>query len=207
MPPRSEVIVGAAGAIAGADTRREVRAAVVVDASGQAAMLMNRNGLRVAALGKSGSVTAQLKSLGAMSPDQRAAEGPKVHALREAVTEAIAARKAVLDDAALEQRLATERLDLTLPVAGPPVGELQHDAEHDQREQVGGSRSDCDQRLSRDGHRVQGDQHPERNPHVDTAQVVGRRSSHPDRVGTAWPLARFRAWRARRTGHGGAIRL
>ncbi len=78
--------------------------------------------LRVAALGKSGTVTAQLKSLGAMSPEQRAAEGPKVHALREAVTAAIAERKAALEGAELDKRLATEKLDLSLPAAEAPQG-------------------------------------------------------------------------------------
>ncbi len=78
--------------------------------------------LRVAALGKSGTVTAQLKSLGAMSPEQRAAEGPKVHALREAVTAAISTRKAALEGAELDKRLATEKLDLSLPAAEAPQG-------------------------------------------------------------------------------------
>src|SRR3954447_12793964 len=49
---------------------------------------------RVAALGKQGAVTALLKSLGGMTPDERQVEGPRIHGLREAVTEAIAARKA-----------------------------------------------------------------------------------------------------------------
>ncbi len=71
--------------------------------------------LRVAALGKSGAITAQLKSLGAMSPEQRAAQGPKIHALREQVTAAIAARKDELETAELDRRLASERLDLSLP--------------------------------------------------------------------------------------------
>ncbi len=71
---------------------------------------------RVAALGKQGEVSALLKTLGAMTPEQRQSEGPKIHALREAVTEAIATRKAALEGAELERRLATERLDLTLPV-------------------------------------------------------------------------------------------
>jgi phenylalanyl-tRNA synthetase alpha chain len=74
--------------------------------------------LRVAALGKSGSVTARLKSLGSMDPDTRAAEAPKIHALREAVTAAIAERKAALEATELEARLATERIDLSLP--SPP---------------------------------------------------------------------------------------
>jgi phenylalanyl-tRNA synthetase alpha chain len=78
--------------------------------------------LRVSALGKSGSITAQLKSLGKMSPDERAAEAPKIHALREAVTEAIADRKAALETAELEKRLATERVDLSLPAPERPQG-------------------------------------------------------------------------------------
>ena len=71
---------------------------------------------RVAALGKQGEISALLKTLGAMTPEQRQSEGPKIHALREAVTEAIAARKTALEAAELERRLATERVDMTLPV-------------------------------------------------------------------------------------------
>ena len=78
--------------------------------------------LRVSALGKSGSVTALLKSLGSMSPDQRASEGPRIHALREQVTGAIANRKAALEAAELNRRLATERLDLSLPGPETPSG-------------------------------------------------------------------------------------
>jgi phenylalanyl-tRNA synthetase alpha chain len=78
--------------------------------------------LRVAALGKSGSVTALLKSLGSMDAETRSAEGPKIHALREAVTAAIAARKAALEAAELDRRLATERLDLSLPAPEAPQG-------------------------------------------------------------------------------------
>jgi phenylalanyl-tRNA synthetase alpha chain len=74
---------------------------------------------RVAALGKQGAVTLLLKSLGGMTPDQRQVEGPRIHALREAVTQAIAARKAQVEAAELERRLATETIDLTLPV--PPA--------------------------------------------------------------------------------------
>jgi phenylalanyl-tRNA synthetase alpha chain len=78
--------------------------------------------LRVAALGKSGSITAQLKSLGSMDAATRAAEGPKIHALREAVTAAIAERKAALEAAELDQRLATEHIDLSLPAPEAPRG-------------------------------------------------------------------------------------
>ncbi|MFL6845265.1 MAG: phenylalanine--tRNA ligase subunit alpha [Allosphingosinicella sp.] len=79
-------------------------------------------GERVAALGKQGTVTQLLKTLGGMTPEQRQAEGPRIHALREQVGEAIAARKAALEGEALERRMATERLDMSLPVAPPPAG-------------------------------------------------------------------------------------
>jgi hypothetical protein len=80
--------------------------------------------IRVAALGKSGTITALLKTLGAMTPEQRQAEGPAIHALREAVTTAIASRKAALDAAVLEARLASERIDLTLPASPVPTGSI-----------------------------------------------------------------------------------
>ena len=76
---------------------------------------------RVAALGKQGAVTGLLKTLGPMSPEERQMEGPRIHGLREAVTEAIAARRAVLEEAELERRLESEGLDMTLPA--PPVQE------------------------------------------------------------------------------------
>jgi phenylalanyl-tRNA synthetase alpha chain len=71
--------------------------------------------LRVAALGKSGSVTTLLKSLGSMDAETRAQEAPKIHAAREAVSDAIASRKAALEAAELERKLATETIDLSLP--------------------------------------------------------------------------------------------
>ena len=79
---------------------------------------------RVAALGKQGVVTQLLKTLGAMTPEQRQSEGPRIHALRETVTEAIAARKTALEDAELERRLATETLDMSLPVEPSAQGSV-----------------------------------------------------------------------------------
>jgi phenylalanyl-tRNA synthetase alpha chain len=79
---------------------------------------------RVAALGKQGAVTGLLKTLGGMSPEERQAQGPRIHGLREAVTEALAGRKAALEAAELERRLATERLDLTLPAPATPQGSV-----------------------------------------------------------------------------------
>ena len=78
--------------------------------------------VRVDALGKQGKVTALLKTLGAMTPDQRQAKGPPIQALRGAVAGAIAERKAVLEQAALDAKLASERVDITLPVDLPAPG-------------------------------------------------------------------------------------
>ncbi|HEY8572925.1 phenylalanine--tRNA ligase subunit alpha [Phenylobacterium sp.] len=71
--------------------------------------------LRVEALGKSGSISELLKSLGRMSPDERREQGPKINGLRDAVATALATRKAILEEAELDAKLAAERVDLTLP--------------------------------------------------------------------------------------------
>ena len=71
--------------------------------------------LRVALLGKSGSVTAQLKALGALPADQRKAAGEAINRARDAIGAALAARKLALDAAALGARLAQEAIDVTLP--------------------------------------------------------------------------------------------
>jgi phenylalanyl-tRNA synthetase alpha chain len=71
--------------------------------------------VRVSALGKQGSVAALLKTLGAMSPDERKEQGPKINGLRDHVAALIAERKAALDAEALSRQLASERVDLTLP--------------------------------------------------------------------------------------------
>ncbi len=80
--------------------------------------------VRVAVMGKSGSVTALLKTLGGMAPEQRQVEGPRLNGLREAVAAALAARKTALETAALDARLAAERQDMTLPVAPALVGSV-----------------------------------------------------------------------------------
>jgi phenylalanyl-tRNA synthetase alpha chain len=79
---------------------------------------------RVALLGKQGSVTALLKALGAMTSEQRSSEGPRINALREAVTSAIAGRKEALENDELDRRLATERVDLSLPARDTPKGSV-----------------------------------------------------------------------------------
>jgi phenylalanyl-tRNA synthetase alpha chain len=71
--------------------------------------------VRISALGKQGSVSALLKTMGAMSPEERQVQGPVINGLRETVTTALATKKAALETAALNERLATEWLDMTLP--------------------------------------------------------------------------------------------
>ena len=80
--------------------------------------------LRVSALGKAGTITALLKTLGGMTPDERQAKGPEIHALRETVTAALAARKAALDAAALDIKLAAEAIDMSLPADAAPRGSV-----------------------------------------------------------------------------------
>ena len=70
--------------------------------------------LRVSALGKKGSVSALMKTLSGMTPEERQVMGPALNGLKVRVAQAIATRQTALGDAALEVRLATERLDVTL---------------------------------------------------------------------------------------------
>src|ERR1700686_4425323 len=77
--------------------------------------------VRVAALGKSGSVSVLLKTLGAMTPDQRKVQGPAINGLKDRITAAIATAKDALGAAALDARLSPETVDVTLPVRDAPV--------------------------------------------------------------------------------------
>ena len=77
---------------------------------------------RVALLGKNGVITAELKALGALSPEQRKQQGAEVNRAKQSIGEALAARKAVLEAAALTQQLAAERIDVTLPGRGGERG-------------------------------------------------------------------------------------
>ena len=96
-------------------THLEAELTAAVAGAGDLAAL---DAVRVAALGKQGSISALLKSLGSMSPDERKAQGPAINGLRDRVSTTVAARKAELDAAELSARLAKERVDLSLPA--PP---------------------------------------------------------------------------------------
>ena len=77
--------------------------------------------VRVAALGKKGSVSELLKTLGAMSADERQTRGPAINGLKNRVNDALTARRTELRDAAITARLVAERLDVTLPVRQSPA--------------------------------------------------------------------------------------
>ncbi|MGA8169428.1 MAG: phenylalanine--tRNA ligase subunit alpha, partial [Methylocystis sp.] len=74
--------------------------------------------VRVGALGKKGAISALLATLGRMSPDERKTQVAKINALKDVATERLAARRVALEQAALEARLKSETLDVTLPA--PP---------------------------------------------------------------------------------------
>jgi phenylalanyl-tRNA synthetase alpha chain len=76
---------------------------------------------RVAALGRKGTVSELLKTLGSITPQERKDKGPAINGLKDRVTAAIAGRRDALKDVALAARLNTETLDVTLPVREPPT--------------------------------------------------------------------------------------
>ena len=71
--------------------------------------------VRVAALGKKGSIPERMKSLAAMSPEERKEAGAALNVLKDKVTGALASRKSALQETTLEARLASEKIDVTLP--------------------------------------------------------------------------------------------
>ncbi|HEU0276951.1 MAG TPA: phenylalanine--tRNA ligase subunit alpha [Rhodanobacteraceae bacterium] len=77
---------------------------------------------RVALLGKSGSITAELKALGKLPPDARKARGAEVNVAKQTIAAALAARREALQGAALERRLASEGVDVTQPGRGGDRG-------------------------------------------------------------------------------------
>lgn len=86
--------------------------AAIAAASDEAAL----ESVRIGAVGKKGSLSALLATLGKMSPDERRERGAAINALKDVVTDALATRRATLKAIALEARLKSETLDMTLPV-------------------------------------------------------------------------------------------
>ena len=84
-------------------------------AIGAATELPGLEQLRVQYLGKKGEITLQLKNLGKLPGDQRREAGQAINRVKQQITEALEARKEALQQAALEAKLAAERVDVTLP--------------------------------------------------------------------------------------------
>ncbi|MDE2458960.1 MAG: phenylalanine--tRNA ligase subunit alpha, partial [Rhodospirillales bacterium] len=80
--------------------------------------------LRVSLLGKNGNVTLLLKSLGGMDAEARKTAGAEINHAKTQITDALSARRAVLDSQALEQKLAAERIDVTQPPRPDSAGAL-----------------------------------------------------------------------------------
>src|SRR5471030_845063 len=95
-----------------------------LDAVGKAADLAALDAVRVAALGKKGSVTGLLKTLGGMPPEQRREFGAEVNQLKGEIEAALEARKSTLGSAALVARLVSERVDVSLPARPEGRGTL-----------------------------------------------------------------------------------
>jgi phenylalanyl-tRNA synthetase alpha chain len=81
-------------------------------------------GLRVQALGKKGEISLQMRELGKMTPEERQTAGPALNALKDEINSALIAKKSGLQDAALDERLRSEWLDVTLPSRNRPAGTI-----------------------------------------------------------------------------------
>ncbi|THF48923.1 phenylalanine--tRNA ligase subunit alpha [Allorhizobium terrae] len=77
--------------------------------------------VRLAAMGKKGSVSELLKTLGSMTPEERQSRGAAINALKNEITEQLNTKKAELKDAAINARLKAETLDVSLPVRSSPA--------------------------------------------------------------------------------------
>ncbi len=71
--------------------------------------------VRLAALGKKGEISLMMRELGKMSPEERQTTGKALNQLRDELDSALRARKTTMEDAALDERLKAEWLDVTLP--------------------------------------------------------------------------------------------
>ncbi|MEM1373218.1 MAG: phenylalanine--tRNA ligase subunit alpha [Pseudomonadota bacterium] len=102
------------------DDLREKYLSLIKDVADEAAL----ETLRVQAVGKKGEISLKMRELGKMSPEERQVAGPALNALKDEVNSALNARKTALADAALEERLAGEWLDITLPGRQRPAGTI-----------------------------------------------------------------------------------
>ena len=101
--------------------------------------------VRVRWLGKKGTITEQLKSLGALPGSERAAAGQRINEAKERVNAAIEARRVALENAEVERKLAAGRIDVTLPGRGEERGGLHPVTKARLRIEIG--RASCRERV------------------------------------------------------------
>ncbi len=106
-----------------ADDIETVRALTIAGVA-EAESLRTLDALRVHVLGKSGALTKMLKELGAEPAETRRTRGAALNSLRDELAQAIEAKREVLEQAAIEARLASERIDITLPPPPETVGSI-----------------------------------------------------------------------------------
>lgn len=102
------------------ETLRMTWLAKVAEAADEASL----ETVRLAALGKKGEISLKMRELGKMTPEQRQTEGKALNALRDEIDSALRAKKAAFEDEALNARLQTEWLDVTLPGRPRPAGTI-----------------------------------------------------------------------------------
>ncbi len=100
------------------DDLRQKYLGAIADAADESAL----EDLRLQAVGKKGEVSLAMRELGRMTPEERQVAGPRLNALKDEINSALAAKKAALADAALDERLRGEWLDVTLPGRRRPLG-------------------------------------------------------------------------------------
>ena len=93
-----------------------------LSAFAQAGSAQDLDALRVKYLGKRGELTNVLKMMGSLSAEERPVVGQMANEVREALTAALEERQAALEEEALDQRLAAEALDVTIPGKAPHLG-------------------------------------------------------------------------------------
>jgi phenylalanyl-tRNA synthetase alpha chain len=93
------------------DDLRQKYLGAIAAAAGETAL----EDLRIQSLGKKGEISLRMRELGTMTPEERQVAGPALNALKDEIGSALAAKKSALADAALDERLRGEWLDVTLP--------------------------------------------------------------------------------------------
>jgi phenylalanyl-tRNA synthetase alpha chain len=95
------------------------KAASEIDAADDLASL---DAVRISYLGKKGEITARLKTLGQLPAEERSAAGQEINKAKQDVQARLNARRAALEAAALEAKLAADAVDVTLPGRGASIG-------------------------------------------------------------------------------------